>query len=131
MVRISVRTHTKPFPIRQSYGGIAALSPIFDVAFYCGRYIKITNTGGGLKIFGGGNEILVTVADTCDDCAEADLGKSLNSLFNADLQLLKIATVWTQAPSVFCWRIARLSIRILQRRSSAFNGKYILSWTAA
>ncbi len=92
MVRISVRTHTKPFPTRQSYGGIAALSPIFDVAFYCGRYIKITNTGGGLNNFGGGNEILVTVADTCDNCAEADLGKSLNRLFNADLQLLRIAT---------------------------------------
>lgn len=92
MVTNSVRARTKPFPTRQIYGGIAALSPIFDVAFYCGRYIKITNTGGGLNNFRGGNEILVTVADTCDDCAEADLGKSLNSLFKADLQLLRIAT---------------------------------------
>lgn len=73
-------TRTNPCSARQSYGEIVAISSVFDIVTYCGRYVKITNTGGGLNNHGGGNALLATVADTCATCAEGDLGRLQASL---------------------------------------------------
>ncbi|MCJ1462894.1 hypothetical protein MMC07_001498 [Pseudocyphellaria aurata] len=59
---------------------IAALSTYWQGTSYppayCGRQIRITNTGGGQSNNGVGKQITVTVADTCPGCTENHLDLS-------------------------------------------------------
>ena len=58
---------------------IVAISPYWWSRHnYCGRRIKMTNTGPitDHSIGGKGNVVIVTVADTCSGCAEGHLDLS-------------------------------------------------------
>lgn len=53
---------------------------------YCGRQISVTNIGSNDGVGGAGNSITVTVADTCESCAETHVDFSVgawNALTNS------------------------------------------------
>jgi len=47
-----------------------------DKKTYCGKYIQVTNTGGGLGNTGKGKSVIVKVQDTCPGCDKDHLDLS-------------------------------------------------------
>jgi hypothetical protein len=46
---------------------------------YCGRKIKVKNIGSDSGAIGTGNELIVTVADTCASCSKDDVDFSVSA----------------------------------------------------